>query len=226
LECGRVPPALWCESQDIVRKCGFDEHCERYTRESAGKKLQITLLYESECPGCRKFINEQLFPVVYKQFAEHVDIELVPYGNAKKGKNGTITCQHGSAECETNMLESCAIHVLADPLPFINCLESKLEERPPASPVRPKAIACAKEVNVSREQLNQMFHCIDVGPGPKLQRRAAKRTESAYPDKHGWVPWLIVNNVSLTHLQFVLIKDLHVTICNAFPIRKPPHCGV
>ncbi|RCN25460.1 hypothetical protein ANCCAN_28827 [Ancylostoma caninum] len=38
---------------------------------------------EALCPGCQHFIVDELYPNIYKNFAGFVNIEFVPYGNAK-----------------------------------------------------------------------------------------------------------------------------------------------
>ena len=37
-------------------------------------------------------------------------MEQVPWGNAKRNANGSVTCQHGPDECYYNIMEGCAIH--------------------------------------------------------------------------------------------------------------------
>ncbi len=46
--------------------------------------IKVSLYYESLCPGCRDFIHSQLYPAFEALNGTGVlDIELVPYGNAK-----------------------------------------------------------------------------------------------------------------------------------------------
>lgn len=98
VDCGRVPPSLWCKNEELAQKCGVQEACKKYTDGSKGKKILLTVLYESLCPGkrsqynnhsrffsdCQEFITSSLFDAVYSKFSDYVQIELVPYGNAKK----------------------------------------------------------------------------------------------------------------------------------------------
>lgn len=42
--------------------------------------LKVSLFYESYCPGCIQFIEEELIDV-YKLFENHIQLELLPYGN-------------------------------------------------------------------------------------------------------------------------------------------------
>lgn len=43
--------------------------------------LKVSLFYESLCPDCVQFIEDQLMDV-YKLFKDHIQLELLPYGNA------------------------------------------------------------------------------------------------------------------------------------------------
>lgn len=84
VDCARVPPALWCRNAKLSSECGFTEQCERYLKASKNKPLHLTLFYESLCPYCQGFITQNLYPEVYLKYGKYVDIELVPYGNAKR----------------------------------------------------------------------------------------------------------------------------------------------
>lgn len=53
LDCARVPPSLWCKNDEIARKCGVADQCNNYKKESANKKLLITVLFEGLCPDCQ-----------------------------------------------------------------------------------------------------------------------------------------------------------------------------
>ncbi|XP_023342039.1 gamma-interferon-inducible-lysosomal thiol reductase [Eurytemora carolleeae] len=72
--------------------------------------VTVELYYESLCPGCRYFVETQLFPTFYKlKDAGIVQFSMYPYGNAKESQNpdGTwkFECQHGDKECTGNLIE-------------------------------------------------------------------------------------------------------------------------
>ena len=83
VDCSKVPPAFWCVSDKLTKECGFDQLCDRYSKATKNKKLQLTLFYEALCPDCQEFIINSFYRDVYLQFGDFMNFELVPYGNAK-----------------------------------------------------------------------------------------------------------------------------------------------
>lgn len=81
-DCAEIPPALWCESDQMKKECGFDKLCYKYERRMTNQTLRITLLYESLCPDCQEFILGPLHDI-YIHFKNYIELELVPFGNAK-----------------------------------------------------------------------------------------------------------------------------------------------
>ncbi|KAH7727301.1 Protein F37H8.5 [Aphelenchoides avenae] len=211
IDCSRVPPSLWCQNAKLTEKCGFSDICSRYRKASSGKRVQLTLLYEGLCPGCQNFIINNLYRDVYLQYGDYVDIELVPYGNAKR-QNTTITCQHGDEECVINRYESCAIHFMPEPVPFIYCLESQLSR---GTELQKAARKCYATFHTQPHIYDQIIHCANGDLGQKLQLAAAQRTENVWPEAHQYVPWLVFNNVSLKAEQFRQ-NSLSATICDFY----------
>uniref|UniRef100_A0A914ZQ86 Chondroitin proteoglycan 4 domain-containing protein n=1 Tax=Parascaris univalens TaxID=6257 RepID=A0A914ZQ86_PARUN len=165
-------------------------------------------------------ITNILYPTVYNRFHDYVEIELVPFGNAKI-KNGTIECQHGEEECVINRFESCVIETFAGTnaaLPYIYCLEKHLQE----GIVFEKAVdTCYRTLKIDKAVQNAISICITSGLGDRLQLQAAKRTHEIYPDKHDHVPWLLFNNISLNKAQ-VFQNALPSAICLWYNGDKVP----
>lgn len=66
--------------------------------DTAGKgngKVDVALYYESLCPYSARFVVKHLARVFKDGLLDAVDITLVPYGNARVGKDGAISCQVG-----------------------------------------------------------------------------------------------------------------------------------
>lgn len=83
IDCSRVPPALWCRDDTLALQCGVADACKKFTDASKNKPIHLAVLYESLCPDSIRFITASLYPVVYQKFSKYVEIELVPWGNAK-----------------------------------------------------------------------------------------------------------------------------------------------
>ena len=56
-------------------------------------KVSLQLYYESLCPYSANFIVNYLPKLFDDDLISIVDLRLVPYGNARVGRNDSITCQ-------------------------------------------------------------------------------------------------------------------------------------
>ncbi|KAK9940857.1 hypothetical protein M0R45_017497 [Rubus argutus] len=63
------------------------------TSTSESNKVSVDLYYETLCPDSYDFIVKHLIKLFDTGLISAVDLNLVPYGNAKLGPNNTITCQ-------------------------------------------------------------------------------------------------------------------------------------
>ncbi|GMT14901.1 hypothetical protein PFISCL1PPCAC_6198, partial [Pristionchus fissidentatus] len=226
-DCSSVPPTLWCTSDTLAKKCGFFDQCQKFKKSTYNQPVLITLLYESLCPGCQKFITEELYPKVLKNFAsEFAKIELVPYGNAKISPEGEITCQHGEEECNINKFESCLIAALPDQnqfVPAIHCIETQLKVKVEFMDAVEK---CFETLSIGMDIRTMIQSCMVTHESANLQKAAAARTDNVYPDKHDHVPWVLFNNVSLADAQF-LADDIPQLICSWYNgDTKIPYCEV
>ncbi|XP_042461593.1 gamma-interferon-responsive lysosomal thiol protein-like isoform X2 [Zingiber officinale] len=91
----------------------------------SASKVSVALYYETLCPYSANFIVNYLAKLFENGLISIVDLELVPYGNARI-RNGTISCQHGPYECLLNTVEACAIATwpdLNEHFSFIYCVE-------------------------------------------------------------------------------------------------------
>lgn len=74
---------------------------------SISDQVNVTIYYESLCPFCRSFFQNQLNPTFAQLGGEILSLKLLPFGNAKITGNNTIKCQHGPKECKNNRLMAC-----------------------------------------------------------------------------------------------------------------------
>ncbi|KAI3418713.1 hypothetical protein GPALN_007820 [Globodera pallida] len=208
VDCAALPPALLC-AKFVRTKCGTTNMCSKHDNTVRYKPLHITLLYESLCPYSQRFIKDTMFDV-YNRFRSHVKFELVPYGNAKN--NGTqFSCQHGADECRINKFQSCAINYMQDPVPFVYCLETLLYDN---VTFEEASKLCFNLINPGNYVHDRIMQCFDKSEGDTLQTLAALKTQMIWPNKHQFVPWIVVNNVSIESMQF-LRYSIPALICES-----------
>ncbi|RCN45583.1 gamma interferon inducible lysosomal thiol reductase [Ancylostoma caninum] len=226
--CASVPPSLWCSSKELSKECGFEDLCNRYHTATHNQRINITVLMEALCPGCQHFIVDELYPNIYKNFAGFVNIEFVPYGNAKV-VNGTIQCQHGPEECSINRFESCLIDSVQTQelyVPLIYCIESNLQKKSFQSqiPFDKASAKCFRTLSVGEDIQRLIQSCLVSRLGEQLQEKAAEQTENVWPDKHRHVPWVVINGISLESEQSVM-DHLPYLICGWYTgDKKIPYC--
>ncbi|KRZ88538.1 GILT-like protein F37H8.5 [Trichinella sp. T8] len=100
-ESCNIPPALWCNSENVATECSVLDACLYYNTSQLDKKIKLTLLYETLCPDCQEFILNTLQRYVWKYGQDFVDFNLIPYGNARRtqlNNTWTIQCQHGPSD--------------------------------------------------------------------------------------------------------------------------------
>lgn len=56
-------------------------------------KVHVALYYESLCPDSADFVVNHLAKIYKDGLLDAADVTLVPFGNAKVGANGAISCQ-------------------------------------------------------------------------------------------------------------------------------------
>ena len=224
-------PKYWCRNVDTAIECGVLEFCkfenpgfEENDKKSAyhtAPPVKIELYYESLCPGCREFILGQLFPTYKKlQSTGILEIGLYPYGNAQESQRDNkwfFTCQHGVVECEVNLLESCALHLLSHPdqfMPYIHCVES--------SPSLANAKSCADKLKIEWSPLSK---CYNGTEGNYLQHKIALKTGALIPP-HQFVPWIVANGAHTAAIQESCQSNLMHYVCETYKGVQPHACRV
>ena len=225
----------WCKNEDTAVECGVLEYCRLHFPENfvvnKEKKIKfhsdtpapvkVELYYESLCPGCRAFIMGQLYPTFQKlQNSEIMDIGLYPYGNAQETQRGNVwefNCQHGPEECDLNLVETCALHMLSHPvqfMPFIHCLET--------NPSMANAKACASQLAI---EWGPISNCVNGSEGNHLEHQMAVKTRALNPP-HQYVPWIVVNGVHNDQIQEAAQSNLMQVVCTTYTGVKPHACRV
>lgn len=220
----RQGDSYWCQNEASAVECGVLQYCKAnnfitQTKEAA-KPIQIDLYYESLCPGCREFITTQLYPAYQKLYSYGMfEIGLFPYGNADESKRGDewkFECQHGTLECQLNLVETCALHLLSHPnqfMPFIHCLETK--------PSVAKAKSCAASLKIEWGPISK---CYEGSEGNFLEHQIAVKTDALKPP-HQYVPWIVVDGKHTEKIQNAVQDDLVLFICGNYKGPTPDACN-
>lgn len=214
-----IPPEFWCDTPETSKLCDAEASCALYNRTMAEQKIHVTLLYEALCPDCQQFITELLYPLVYQQLKELIVLNLVPFGNARElgHANGTFNfeCQHGPKECYLNKLHACSMEVLPQVdswFPLIRCYEE--EARKGSDPDHARK-TCFNSQKIDDEAQSKIINCQKGPKGGQLMHEAATYTKSVWPTKHNFVPWIVLNGISTTHIQADQ-ANLPFVICFAY----------
>ncbi|XP_070563047.1 gamma-interferon-inducible lysosomal thiol reductase-like [Ptychodera flava] len=218
-----LPPRLWCSSEETARNCGVEYQCARYNAIENSVKatppVQVTLYFESLCPGCRSFIKSQLYPT-WQTIPSIINVTLVPYGNAheqKVGDHWEYQCQHGENECIGNFIETCLLHYndMKVAFPVLACMEASGQPYDPATGQQ-----CASQYGVD---FSQVLKCSNSTLGNTLEHQMALKTEALDPP-HTYVPWVTVNGVHTEQIQQEATSDLLKLVCDTYTGPKPPAC--
>ncbi|KRY10291.1 GILT-like protein F37H8.5 [Trichinella patagoniensis] len=204
-ESCNIPPALWCNSENVATECSVLDACLYYNTSQLDKKIKLTLLYETLCPDCQEFILNTLQRYVWKYGQDFVDFNLIPYGNARRSQlnnTWTIQCQHGPVECALNKLHGCAISKLlyvGKWFPLIVCLEeaAKLKMDPDAA-----FLLCSKKKKLDKTLSIAIYKCANGVEGDLIQLEMAEITKNVKPHPHYFVPWILISDLSTAQLQF------------------------
>ncbi|KAL8129047.1 hypothetical protein V2J09_018202 [Rumex salicifolius] len=158
---------------------------------SSDEKVSLGLYYETLCPYSANFIINYLAKILDNGIIDIVDLNLVPWGNAKIRGNSTFDCQHGPSECLLNTIQACAINAwpkLNEHFAFINCVETLVYNHK-----FPKWETCYGKLGLDAAPISS---CYVSGNGTELELKYAAETESLVPP-HKYVPWVVVDGEPL-----------------------------
>ncbi|VAH89946.1 unnamed protein product [Triticum turgidum subsp. durum] len=175
-------------------------------------KVPVELYYESLCPSSAQFVTDRLAEALEDGLLEAADVTLVPYGNAKVGKGGTITCEHGPEECLLNTVEACAIDAWPDVnvhFGFINCVEGLVMNE-----IQGEWESCFHKLGLEPKAVTE---CYKSEHGHKLSLKYGKQTGALVPPLNG-VPHVVVDGKPREDREFVSY------VCKAYKGRPPKIC--
>ncbi|KAM6962508.1 gamma-interferon-inducible lysosomal thiol reductase [Aplochiton taeniatus] len=216
----KYPPSQWCRSLEIAIECGVQKQCLELnaTRPNPSvPPVEVTVFYESLCPGCRAFITHQLFPT-WAMLHDIMTVNLVPYGNAQEipSGNAPFTCQHGEFECHSNMIEACVIHLAGhSAFDVIYCMESAANV---TNAGQPCLLLYAPSVT-----WEEISNCEKGEQGYKLMHYYADMTKDLSP-AHTHVPWITFNGEYSVEFEDKAMSSLFKLVCQLYKGGQPPAC--
>ena len=181
---------------------------------AAATPVKVLVCTESLCPDCEQFVQKQLVPIYSQLGPDVIDLQVVPYGNARRRINSTtIECQHGVGECDANVYELCAIYMNPNPndyLPFLDCLAKVLPMGRHDEPLNPQLFQnCASGL--------LWWSGIQACHGnPATVQKVLQAAAVATPSDHQYVPWITIEGIHLDEEQL----DFKTEICKAFVVAN------
>lgn len=214
-----TPPAQWCSSVETATKCGVLKQCfGANVTKGNDLAVNVSLYYESLCPGCRQFLVLQLMPTFF-MLNDIMNVELVPFGNAQETQSAgkyEFTCQHGPDECTGNMLETCMLSKMGDAAYLaINCMEMAADVLKASQP--------CSELFTEESYWDAIQKCANGDEGNKLMHLNAVKTGALKP-AHEYVPWITVNGQHTDDLQDKAMNSLFNLVCSLYKGQKPAAC--
>jgi len=194
------------------------------------QKVQVELYYESQCPGCRATITGSFAEAfTHDDLLDMADVNLYPYGNAHEyasGDSWIFSCQHGTAECEYNMIEVCGQHYILEPyqqFDFIDCVETIDQHTNYSSVLK----TCTDQVGATQEQYDNIYNCWDgtnTRDGIEWQHQIAESTDALNP-RHTYVPWVVAQGTHSDSVQNEVQSSLWNYVCSNYQgSNKSPDC--
>ncbi|KAI6675230.1 hypothetical protein NL676_003136 [Syzygium grande] len=174
-------------------------------------KVNLSVYYESLCPGSADFIADYLVKAFETDLINIINLRMVPWGNARiDNHTGAFICQHGEDECYLNTIQACAIDVWSDQkrhFNFIRCVERNISKgglesgnvsavyQEKSSNVAALKVweSCAEEQKLEEADIHK---CYTSGRGRELELRYKTETDQLIPP-HEYTPWVAVNNQPL-----------------------------
>lgn len=201
-----------------ARTCGGLEECVQMNSSRFADKVNVSLYYESLCPGCRQFLVLQLMPT-FIMLNDIMNLELVPYGNAQEKQVGDkfeFTCQHGPDECLGNMIETCVMDKVPDAaVAVIYCMEAAVNVV--------KAVESCLALFSPTTVFGDIMACVNGEEGNQLMHQNAKKTTSLQPP-HQYVPWITINGEHSDDLQEKAMNSLFKLVCSLYKGQAPAAC--
>ncbi|KAK3756571.1 hypothetical protein RRG08_045086 [Elysia crispata] len=184
---------------------------------TAAKPVNMTVYYESLCPGCNFYIHNTLSPLWPKiKDLNLMTVTLLPFGNADEKKIGfqwEFHCQHGANECLGNIVEACVLHYYPDTskqLEIIDCFNNNFFKD-----LGQDWKKSLKSCNSTGVDVPKISTCASGHEGNNLEHDIASRT-----GPHSYTPYVMLNGTPNDRA----IENLLEEVCRVYTGPKPDIC--
>ncbi|XP_068248936.1 gamma-interferon-inducible lysosomal thiol reductase-like isoform X1 [Palaemon carinicauda] len=181
-------------------------------------KVKVGVFYESLCPYSRNFVVNQLYPT-WRSLSQIMTVDLNAYGKSHITTEGDvypIKCQHGPAECQGNKLLTCAkkyVEADDDFIAFSHCVMDEYTALK-AGP------GCANRIGIDYTVLDA---CVQNGEGDRLLYDLSLKQSALLPPLNH-VPWILIDDVYTSVMNYESEKNLRQVVCNAYKGPTPSEC--
>ena len=186
-------------------------------RGTAVKPVNMTVYYESLCPGCNYYIHKTLAPLWPKiKDLDLMTVNLLPFGNAEEKKLGfkwLFHCQHGAAECQGNTVQACLIHYHADTTKQLQVVDCFFTDFIHSIGIDWKQ--SLKNCSHTGIDVEKIETCAAGQEGMALQHEIAEVT-----GPHGYTPYIMLDGVPNKPAEDYLLEE----ICKVYTGPKPDIC--
>ncbi|XP_052377338.1 gamma-interferon-inducible lysosomal thiol reductase-like [Oncorhynchus keta] len=160
-------------------------------------RVEVTLYYESLCPGCRAFLTQQLFPT-WAMLQDIMDVKLVPYGNAQVG-----------------LFSKWRALVL-----FLVFFHGSFPQGILPSPVNMEnqSVMCL-QLHIPSMMWDSVTSCVKGELGFKLMHENALKTKALSPAKTH-VPWVTINGEYTEDFQDKAMSSLFNLVCKMYKMSS------
>merc|ERR1712165_497823 len=187
----------------------FSSSAKSNTDSKTDQNVVVSLYYETLCPYCKAWINDELIPT-YEKLQQYMTVEFVPYGNAHQFPNGDswrFTCQHGPSECKGNIQQSCLLKYVPHQDEFIYAIHC-IEESGSVTSEANIEKCLRSHTDASGETINTIMDCADSEEGIQLHHEYGVETESLVPQQT-YVPWVTFNHVNIFYQNIFVNLNLY-----------------